>query len=158
MVRDSPRARIAAALKSWWVARVGRRPQELDGTARTPGGGQLVARSRDYFSADSRTLNEKARHRPRARSARPGGCPLNHYADRFTGGGFNMTGSLLHWLTPTRRAGYRSAGPRGSFVPRLEGLEERTVLSILTVFNNADSGPPTAPCRATLRLPAAAPS
>src|SRR5438046_6573111 len=34
----------------------------------------------------------------------------------------------------------RPAGRRPSFVPRLENLEDRTVLSTLTVLNNHDAG------------------
>ena len=40
-----------------------------------------------------------------------------------------------------RSRGRRPVGSRPSFVPRIETLEDRTVLSTLTVLNNQDSGP-----------------
>jgi hypothetical protein len=56
-----------------------------------------------------------------------------------------MTHSVFHWLrgasTPQRAARTRRISrPRRSFVPQLLALEDRTVLSVLTVLNNADSG------------------
>ena len=62
-----------------------------------------------------------------------------------------MLTSLFGWLhsaAPRNRAGRIGrqqprrprAVRRGSYVPRLDLLEDRTVLSVLTVLNNADSG------------------
>ena len=56
-----------------------------------------------------------------------------------------MTHSWFHWLRsgsarkPARRT-RRTSRPRRSNVPELLVLEDRTVLSVLTVLNNADSG------------------
>src|SRR5262250_1127119 len=56
-----------------------------------------------------------------------------------------MMNSVFRWLrsaSERRRAtrtAYRSR-PRRSSVPQLLVLEDRTVLSVLTVLNNADSG------------------
>src|SRR5262249_19777067 len=58
---------------------------------------------------------------------------------------FLMTHSWFHWLRSAsarkRTAGsHRTCGLRRLFVPHLIFLEDRTVPSVLTVLNNADSG------------------
>ena len=56
-----------------------------------------------------------------------------------------MPHSWFHWLcsSSTRQHAMRTrrpSKPRWSSVPQLLVLEDRTVLSVLTVMNNADSG------------------
>jgi hypothetical protein len=47
---------------------------------------------------------------------------------------------IMAFLFSRRSRNRRPVCPRRSFVPRLESLEDRTVLSTLTVLNNLDSG------------------
>src|SRR5262249_37777310 len=84
------------------------------------------------------------RQRRGAESARPAPLPplvsqiAFSWEDRIM-----LRRTLLRWLYGRSRNAARTVPLRShrSFVPRLDVLEDRTVLSTLTVLNNLDNGP-----------------
>src|SRR5262249_57107925 len=85
---------------------------------------------------------------PRRPVCAPGEAAFQDTADRLLQGATVMTFLLGTWLRAMRRKDAPDAPPRHGakrtrqlrIVPRLEALEDRTVLSTLTVTNNLDTG------------------